>query len=151
MRERLAAGELVLALLFGAAGIFWIVGAAGRSLWQGFAPDSGFLPLVYGILLTALSVAILVNLLASTPRAEEVREPIGKPLLIIVVLTATVVGMEVIGFAPAIFVMLVALFAGLERLPLLPSLAVSAAVTVALYLIFETWLAVPLPQGPLGI
>ena len=55
-----------------------------------------------------------------------------------------------LAFGPPEYCMLV-LFAAVERLPLLRSLAVAAAVTAVLFLIFRTWLRVPLPVGPLGI
>ena len=150
MQARHAAGELLLALLFGATGIFWIVGATDLPLWEGFAPNSGFLPLIYGALLTLLAAAILANLLIAAP-AEEERPPIGKPLLLIAILAATVIGVGVAGFAAAIFLMLVFLYAGVERLPLFHSLLISAATTAGLILIFKVWLKVPLPLGPLGI
>jgi hypothetical protein len=149
MRGRPAKGELALALVFGATGIVWIAVAAGMRLWQGFAPESGFLPLIYGVLLAALSGAILVDLFLA-PRDETEREPIGKPLVLLLALTATAVGISVVGFAVAIFLLMAFLFAGLERLPLLPSLVVAGATTGALVLIFKVWLDVPLPLGPLG-
>jgi len=43
------------------------------------------------------------------------------------------------------------LFAAVERLPLARSLAVAAAVTAVLFLVFRTWLRVSLPVGPWGI
>jgi hypothetical protein len=146
---RRAWGELLLALLFGAVGLLWIIGASGLPLWEGFAPNSGFLPLVYGILLAALSAAIAVNLFLETP-SEEKQPPVGKPILLVGVLTATVIGIGAIGFAAAIFLMLLFLYAGLERLPLLHSLVIAAATTGALILIFDVWLDVPLPLGPMG-
>jgi len=49
------------------------------------------------------------------------------------------------GFAPSIFLMLLVLFASVERLPLARSIAVAAGVTAVLFLVFKTWLGVPLP------
>ncbi|MGH6926130.1 MAG: tripartite tricarboxylate transporter TctB family protein [Propylenella sp.] len=150
MRSIAAKGEFALALLFGAVGILWVVIAAGKPLWQGFAPDSGFLPLIYGLLLTVLSVAVIVELVLSRGGHEE-RQPIGKPFLLLLVLAATVVGITIAGFAASIFLMLIFLFVGLERLPWRSSLAVAFGTTGILILIFKVWLNVPLPLGPLGI
>ncbi len=150
MRSTISKGEFALALLFAVVGLVWVVIAAGMPFWQGFAPDSGFLPLIYGLLLTALSAAILVDLCLN-PRAEAEREPIGKPFVLLLVLTATVVGISVVGFAIAIFLMLVFMLAVLERLPLHWSVLVGAATTGILVLIFNVWLDVPLPLGPMGI
>ena len=150
MLNRPAPGEVLLALLFAVLGILWLVAAARMPLWSGFVPQSGFMPLWYGITLTGLSAAILANLfLRRDPGAKE--EPIGKPLVVLAVLAATIVGLDLIGFAPSIFLLLLVLFAAVERLPILRSLAVATAVTAVLFLIFRTWLRVALPVGPLGI
>jgi hypothetical protein len=149
MPNRLAPGEVLLALLFATLGILWIAAAARMPLWSGFIPQSGFIPLWYGITLTVLSAAILANLLLRRdPGAKE--EPIGKPLVVLAVLAASVAGLDLIGFAPSVFLLLLVLFAAVERLPFLRSLVVAIAVTAALFLIFRTWLRVPLPVGPLG-
>jgi len=149
MRHRIAPGELILALFFALLGGLWIVAAARMPVWQGFIPQSGFLPLWYGITLFALAAAILARLyFEKAPRQEE---PVGKPLVVIAVIAATVLGFDLIGFAPSIFLLLLVLFAAVERLPIVRSFAVAAAVSAVLFLIFRTWLRVPLPVGPLGI
>jgi putative tricarboxylic transport membrane protein len=140
----------MLALFFALLGILWILAAARMPLWSGFVPQSGFIPLWYGIALTALSAAILANLLLrGAPGAKE--EPVGKPLVVLAVLAASILGLDLVGFAPSIFLLLLVLFAAVERLSIVRSLAVAAAVTAVLFLIFRTWLRVPLPVGPLGI
>jgi len=147
---RPAPGEVVLALLFAILGILWIVAAARMPLWAGFVPQSGFMPLWYGITLTALAAAILANLfLNRVPGKAE--EPIGKALIVIAALAAAVVGLDLIGFAPSIFLLLLVLFTAVERLPIVRSLVVATTVTAVLFLIFRTWLRVALPVGPLGI
>jgi Tripartite tricarboxylate transporter TctB family len=147
---RISYGELALAVFFAVAGVLWIAIAAGMPLWQGFAPNSGFLPLLYGVLLTGLSAAIVASMFVS-PQVDADRQPILKPLLLLGILAATVVGIGVAGFAGSIFLMLVVVFAVLERLPLHWSVLVAAATTASLVLIFKVWLGVPLPLGPLGI
>ncbi|HEX6155148.1 MAG TPA: tripartite tricarboxylate transporter TctB family protein [Burkholderiales bacterium] len=150
MSRKIAPGELILALFFALLGGLWIAAAARLPLWQGFIPQSGFIPLWYGITLFVLAAAILARLLLEKdPQPKE--EPIGKPLVVLAALAASIVGLDLIGFAPAVFLLLLVLFAAVERLPMLRSLAVAAAVTAVLFLIFRTWLKVPLPVGPLGI
>ena len=150
MTQRIAPGELVLALFFVLLGGLWIAAAARMPLWQGFIPQSGFLPLWYGVALTGLAGAILARRWLEKGQAAP-EEPVGKPLVVIAAIAATVLGFELIGFAPSIFLLLLVLFAAVERLPLARSAAVAAAVTAALFLIFRTWLRVSLPVGPLGI
>jgi hypothetical protein len=142
MQLRAAKGELALALIFVLTGGFWIVRAARMPLWDGFAPDSGFLPLVYGALLVGLALAVLVQVLASPVAASE---NIRKPLLVLAALAVTVAILPLAGFAISVFLLMLFLYAVLERLSPAVATLVSAATTGALYLIFKTWLGVPLP------
>ena len=140
MPKRIAPGELALALFFALLGALWIVAALRMPLWSGVVPDSGFIPLWYGAVLVGLAGAILV---LNKDRKEE--EPVGKALVVIAVLAATVLGLQLAGFLPSVFLMLLVLFAAIERLPLARSIAVAAATTAVLYLVFKTWLGVALP------
>ena len=140
MPKRIAPGELALALFFALLGALWIVAALRMPLWSGFVPDSGFMPLWYGAVLVGLAGAILV---LNKDRKEE--EPVGKALVVVAVLAATVLGLQLAGFLPSVFLMLLVLFGAVERLPLARSIAVAAATTAVLYLVFKTWLGVALP------
>ncbi len=144
MPLRVVKGELLLALVFVALGGLWIAKAAHMSLWDGFAPDSGFLPLVYGVLLAGLAAAACVRVVLgeATGAAEDLR----KPLLVMGALIAAVAALPFAGFAVTIFALLVFLYAAVEKLPWLSSTVVSGSLTTALYLIFKTWLGVPLPS-----
>ena len=135
-------GELALALVFIALGVLWIVRAATMPLWEGFAPASGFMPLWYGILLVVLAGTIALPLLLKPAPAEE---PIAKPLVVLAVLAASIVGLTLVGFAPSVFLLLLVLFVAVERLPVGRSALVAAGTTAVLYLVFKTWLGVPLP------
>jgi putative tricarboxylic transport membrane protein len=146
VRSRIAPGELLLALFFALLGALWIVAALRMPLWAGFVPQSGFMPLWYGIVLAGLAGAIL-----AFNRERKAEEPVGKPLVLIAVVAATIAGFNLMGFAASVFLLLLALFAAVERLPIVRSIAVAAAVTALLLFVFRTWLGVPLPAGPLGI
>jgi putative tricarboxylic transport membrane protein len=136
-------GEVALALVFAALGALWLARASRMPIWEGFAPDSGFLPLIYGGLLLALSLAVLVQI-ARAP-APAPAGSIRKPLVVLAALAAAVAALPFAGFAISVFALLLFLYARVERLPLATSLLVSGATTAALYLIFRTWLGVPLP------
>jgi hypothetical protein len=134
-------GELALALAFAALGGLWVVRAATLPLWDGFAPASGFMPLGYGALLIALSGVIVLNLL----KKQTQEEAVGKPLVVLAAVAAAIVGLQLVGFALSVFLLLLALFVAVERLPLARSILVAAGTTAVLYLVFKTWLGVPLP------
>jgi len=149
MQSRVAPGELLLAAFFVALGLLWVGAAIRMPLWEGFAPQSGFMPLWYGVLLIGLTGAVLVNLFLDKQAKPE--EPIGKPLIVLAVFAAGIAGLEPMGFCPAVFLMLLFMFALVERLRIIPSVLVAASTTAVLFLIFRTWLKVTLPIGPLGI
>src|SRR6185503_17891623 len=101
MQSRVAPGELLLALFFVALGLLWVGAAMRMPLWEGFAPQSGFMPLWYGITLIGLTGAVLVNLFRDKQAKPE--EPIAKPLIVLGVFAAGILGLEPLGFIPAIF------------------------------------------------
>ena len=148
MQGRIAIGELVLAAFFVALGVLWVATAARMPLWSGFAPQSGFMPLWYGIVLIALTGVAVFNLYRQREAVPE--QPIGKPLLVLATFAACIFGLELMGFGPAVFLMLLFMFVFIERLAIIPSVLVAAATTTILFLIFKTWLKVTLPIGPLG-
>jgi putative tricarboxylic transport membrane protein len=136
-------GEAALALLFAALGALWLARATRMPIWEGFAPDSGFLPLIYGALLLALSLAVVVQI-ARAP-APAPAGSIRKPLVVLAALAAAVAALPFAGFAISVFALLFFLYARVERLPIATSALVSGGTTAVLYLIFRTWLGVPLP------
>jgi hypothetical protein len=144
MRLGVNKGELVLALVFVALGGLWIAKGARMSLWEGFAPDSGFLPLIYGVLLAGLAAAVIAQLLAAGAAADS--ESIRKPLVVLGALAAAVAALPFAGFVVSVFAFLLFLYAMVERLPWLAATIVSATTTGMLYVVFKTWLGVPLPS-----
>lgn len=147
-------GEYALCGLFAALGLVWVGVSWRMPFWEGFAPQSGFLPFVYGLCLLGLSAATAASLARSTepPTYSEgsAEEPLGKPALILAGLIACVVGLPVAGFLLSILLLLLFLFIVVERLPLLSSTLAAVGTTAALHLIFKVWLGVPLPAGPFG-
>ena len=144
MRLRADKGELGLALFFGGVGGLWIFRAARMPVWgDSFAPDSGFLPLIYGVLLTALALAAVGQILSAGDAGPT--QEFRKPLLVLAILVATVAALPVAGFVISVFALLFLLYAVVERLPWLTAALVSAATTGTLYLVFKVWLSVPLP------
>ncbi len=155
MRLRAAAGETALAIAFACVGLFWILLSSRMTLWDGFAPGSGFLPLIYGILLVGLALAALLLEsssadLARADGADAQPQPVRTPIVVLLTLAVGVAGIEPAGFFAAMFLAMLFLFKVVEKLPLLPSVLASAGTSVALTLIFRTWLGVPLPKGAWG-
>lgn len=150
MARRVSWGDLGLAAGFAAMGVVWIAGARVMPMWERTTPGPGWLPFAFGAVLLALSIGAAIQAVLYPPPVPAEAEAPGawrKPLLVLGATLAGVLGLEVVGFAPSMFLMLVVLFALGERKKLLPSLLASAGVAGALHLIFAVWLAVPLPAG----
>jgi len=143
----LKSGDFLFAAMFAVLGLVWIVGSLDLPFWAGFAPDSGFLPLVYGVLLFGLSTAVAVIALTNPVETAE-REPLTKSLQILVTLVVSVGAVSFLGFVVPLFGMMMFLYAYVERLPLVRAFLASAGTTAVLALIFEHWLDVPLPLTP---
>ena len=150
MNRRAIWGELALCSIFIATGIFWVAVAMGLPMWEGFAPATGFLPLVYGVLLALLGIAATAADVLSAAGDGEAKSPVGRPLMILLALAAGVAGIESAGFFVSMFLAMLFLFRVAERLPVVSSLAVSAGSALVLTLVFRTWLGVPFPAGPWG-
>jgi hypothetical protein len=148
MKVRGKSGDLSLALLFAGAGFFWMVEASKLQFWDGFAPGSGFLPLIFGGLLAAFALA--TGLVALTEEAREAPGGLGRPTLVVLALAGGAAGIETAGFFASMFAMMAFLFLVAERLRPLPAIAAAAFSAAALTGIFRAWLGVPLPAGPWG-
>jgi putative tricarboxylic transport membrane protein len=146
---RAKGGEIALCLFFVATGAFWIAVAAGMPLWDGFAPATGLLPLVFGALLVVLAIAATLVDVVASPETPD-RAPAGRALMILLAVAAGAAGIETAGFFASMFLSMLFLFRVAEKRPLLPSLLASAGTALFLTLVFRTWLGVPLPAGPWG-
>lgn len=150
MRLRGFEGELLLCVVFIGAGLFWVAVAAGMPLWDGFAPASGFLPLLYGVLLAVLAVAATLADVLGRGEGGEAKAPVRRPAMVLLALAAAVAGIETAGFFASMALAMLFLFRVAERLPIVGSVAAAIGVAAGLTLVFRSWLGVPLPAGPWG-
>ncbi len=149
MKSSALRGDFLFAVMFAVLGLVWIVGSFDLPFWAGFAPDSGFLPLIYGVLLFGFSAAVAIMALISPADASE-REPLKKSMEVLLALVVAVGAVSYLGFVVPLFAMMLFLYAYVERLPLLRSALASAGTTAVLVFIFEHLLDIPLPLSPWG-
>jgi hypothetical protein len=150
MRIKAHRGEIILGLAFAGVGAFWILTAVKLPIWDGFAPSSGFLPLIYGVLLIGLSIAALLLESHGGGTTDNPAGTIQRPLVVIAALAVGVAGINLAGFSVSMFLTMFFLFKVPEKLPVIPSLIVASVSALVLTLIFRSWLGVPLPIGPWG-
>jgi hypothetical protein len=150
MRIKANRGEIILGLALAGVGAFWILTAVKLPIWDGFAPSSGFLPLIYGVLLIGLSIAALLLEPHGGNTTDNPAGTIQRPLVVIAALAVGVAGINLAGFSVSMFLTMFFLFKVAEKLPVIPSLVVASVSALVLTLIFRSWLGVPLPIGPWG-
>lgn len=144
-------GERIFIGIIGSMGLAWIYLSSRLTYWDGFAPGSGFLPMWLGIILVALVVLLAVmQHLNPAPAAPAAPTRHRRVVAIMLGLVVTALALEHIGFVVTIGAYLVYLIAFVERRSPAQTALVAGGTTASLFLLFHTWLGVPLPAGPWG-
>ncbi len=143
-------GERVFAGIIGGLGLMWIFLSSRLTYWDGFAPGSGFLPLWLGIILVALVALLLIVQNARLAPAPVAPTRHRRVIAIVLGLAVSAVALEFIGFVVTIGGYLLYLLAFVERRGPAQTALVAGGTTLTLFLLFHTWLGVPLPAGPWG-
>ncbi len=130
----------------------WRLGAR----WGDDGPQAGYFPFYIGLLLCISSVANFVNALRTPGGLSFVSVVSLKMILAVLIPTTVYVGLIAgVGPIPGIgiyvaSVLFIALFMKwLGKYGWMQTIAVSIAVPVVFFLLFEVWFKVPLPKGPL--
>lgn len=149
----MARAEVVAGVGFALFGAAWAAMALKLPYMGAFAPGSGFLPFWLGLILAALSLALLARLWRDRGATVETALPPSdgrKPAVLAAGLFLCIGAIPWLGFVLAVGCYLFALIRWVERRPWLQSLAVGIGTPVLLAVMFRSWLGVPLPRGPLG-
>jgi putative tricarboxylic transport membrane protein len=143
-------------------GVFWLVfglfifiESYRLGLGTLHKPGPGFLYFWTSFFLIIMSIVVLIRAWSSTGTQEPEASIFGKenPRKIVLVLLSLflyAIFMEMVGFIPITLLLFVYLLGIIEKKRWFYTIFVSVVVTVAAYLIFETWLQSQLPKGLLG-
>ncbi len=118
--------------------------------WGTDGPRSGFFPFWLALVMVSTCLLIVVQAVRRpSPRPFTTREQARPVLKVLWPAAAMVVLMQVTGLyvAAAVYIGFYMRWIGHHGWPAV--MAVSVAVPVATFLIFETWFLVPMPKGPL--
>jgi putative tricarboxylic transport membrane protein len=141
-----------LICLFMAGGICLLSSRFPVGSWKD--PGPGFLPLGSGILLGILS--IILHLQSRLGRAEEIneswfrKEQWVKLVLVLATLLGYAIALEPLGFLISTCLLLFILFILVQPQKVIVALGGSVFTTACSYALFELWLKMRLPRGPLG-
>jgi putative tricarboxylic transport membrane protein len=141
------------------AGVIFVFGAVVAfdsyrlgARWGDDGPQAGYFPFYVGLLICLSSAVTLVRALRNTALAEESFVERAQLKLIFTVLVPTVVYVGFIaflGFYVSSTLFIAYFMRRLGKYPWWMAVLVSVGVSVAFFLTFEIWFAVPLPKGPL--
>lgn len=114
-------------------------------------PGPGLLPLALAVFLGAVGLLIAVRGGDSDCLRLAAWPELSRALVILAACAVAAVALERLGYRLTVFALLVFFLGVVERRHWLATLAVAAGFSFLSYLVFATWLKVPLPLGPGGL
>jgi hypothetical protein len=145
--------EVAVALLLAALAVIVIVDSLRVGIgWADDGPRSGYFPFYIGLLLLASGMAVLVRQLLRWRTTTEVfaeRAQLRRVLAVLLPMAVYVGSIKWLGIyvASALLIGWFMLRHGKHRAVV--TVAVSVAVPLLLFFVFERWFLVPLPKGPI--
>ena len=143
-RDALAA---VMALVFGAVAAYE---SAKLPFGTVHSPGQGFFPWWTSILVSLLALVLLFQALTSRSGIAQMGAGrIAKVVQLLVVLSAYTFLLDPLGYPLCTFLLVLFMLRVTDPQRWTVALSMAAITSVGSYIIFATWLSVPLPQGPL--
>lgn len=146
--------EIATALVMLALAAFVVWATSGLAYWTRNVPGPSFMP--FWVSIAGAGLAVILLLAAVFRRTDSPPEfPRGLDLLRVVatygMLWGVLMATPVIGFLTAAVAFMLLTLLGVFRRPLMPSLGVTVVIGLMVHFLFNVWLNVRLPTGPLGI
>lgn len=145
-------GDVVSGAVLAALGTYIVIQASIWPYYGSDGPGPGFFPLWYGVLMIALSLALIVSA-ARKPKPEQAKtDTVGmrRAMLVWAAFAACLAAMGFLGFSISFALFTTFVVTYVFQRPLLTALLTGAASALAFYLIFYQVLGVQLPTGPVG-
>lgn len=144
------------------SGLFWllcsvliIVGSFHLPLGTMGNPGPGFVPLLVGILLGIISLAIFVYALFQEPSGRKAfwmdKKRWPKVVATVLVILIYTIAFSHLGFFVCTLLLMFFLFKTIGGMKWKASLAGAILTSCCFYLVFKVWLKVQFPGGPLGM
>ena len=147
--------DLISSLFFSVCGLLIAVGSLWMPIGRLGEPGPGFMPLLVGILMGILSIALFVRSLRAGISGKKAfwldRKQWHKVFTTTLALMFYALALRGLGFSVVTFFLLVFLFRAIGELNWKVSIMGPILTTSFFYLLFKVWLEVQLPVGPLGM
>ena len=113
-------------------------------------PGPGYLPLALAIFLGLTGLLIVANGSGSAPFSEMRWPEFRRAVIVLAACGVAAVALEHLGYRLTMMALLVFFLGVVERRKPMAVAAVAIGFSLVSYLLFATWLLVPLPRGPWG-
>lgn len=157
--------EIAINILIFLVGGYWVQqGISVYKFWLKGVPGSGFMPVLFGVLLMVFSGYLLVQAVRKLkqdpgseakegkPATAEGKYPVWIRPLVPAVYTLLAIGLMVLtGVIPAMFLTAFLWLFCISKVKLGKSLLITTIVTLFVFLVFVLWLKIPFPRGVFGI
>jgi putative tricarboxylic transport membrane protein len=145
--------ELVVAALLFVLGAIVIADSLRLGArWAEDGPQAGYFPFYIGLLICVPAAVVFARALGNKAAARKSfvgRSALGQVLWMLVPSIVYVALIKFVGIYVASTVFIGFFMRHLGRYSWVATLAVAVGVSVAFFLLFETWFKLPLPKGPL--
>jgi putative tricarboxylic transport membrane protein len=136
-----------LALALGAAAI---IESAKLPLGTVRNPGQGFFPWWTSVVIVLLAIVLLAQVLTSrSSTSQHTPGRIAKVTALLLVLAAYTFLLEFLGYLICTFLLVLFMLRATDRQRWIVALSMALLTAVGSYVVFATWLSVPLPRGPL--
>ncbi len=162
--------EITINILIFLFGGYWVQqGIFEYKFWLKGVPGSGFIPVLFGALLMALSGYLFFQSLrkkgqktaiettkeavadAKSERSEEKYPTWVRPLVPAVYTLLAIGLMVVVGVIPAMVLTAFVWLFYISKVKLSKSVLITVVITLLVYFVFVLWLRIPFPKGVFGI
>jgi len=114
------------------------------------SPGPGFFPWWISILIVLLALVLLAQVLTSrSPTDREAFGRIAKVVALFIVLTAYTTLLNALGYPLCTFFLVLFMLRVTDPQPWAIAVGVAAVTSISSYIVFASWLSVPLPLGSL--
>jgi hypothetical protein len=114
------------------------------------SPGPGFFPWWISILIVLLALVLLAQVLTSrSPTSREAFGRVAKVVALFIFLVAYTVLLDALGYPLCTFFLVLFMLRAIDPQPWAIAVGVAAITAVSSYIVFASWLSVPLPRGSL--
>ncbi|MDY0290065.1 MAG: tripartite tricarboxylate transporter TctB family protein [Sphaerochaeta sp.] len=161
--------EIAINVLMFLLGGYWVQqGITVYKFWYKGLPGSGFMPVLFGLFLMALTgflagIAVKKRVLETgkgamvetqheeSKKSDDTYPSWIKPLVPAVYIMFAIILMVTVGVLPAMFLTAFIWLVGISKIKLVKSFLISLIITLCVFVVFVLWLKIPFPRGVFGI